>query len=97
MRPLTIVLMDLAMMKPGLVLQKGTDYWRIEQMSRESRKIRHEGRREFRHYEEPVYSWHDDSDGKVVVVAALPDGEQVIFAEVGSVFVPPGRYEAQRT
>jgi hypothetical protein len=87
MKPLFTVLGELAMVRPGLVLQRGPQYWRIENLLRQARR----DIRDPEHHTalgEPVYAW-ETIDGKTVIRSQWPNqGEIIEYAEVGSPLVP---------
>lgn len=88
-RPLPTVLQELSLDKFGLVLVKGKDYYRIEQVAGQARREAKSGHPDVRRYLSAYEFWWDvDPDGKVVIFRDTPLGPEVISAEVGSRSIP---------
>lgn len=88
-RTLFLVLGELAMMSPKLVLVKGSDYYRIEDLVKAARRLTSSAKPEaVLIHRTPQFSWDRDSRGKVVVRQEGPRGIRPVYAEVGSEETP---------
>lgn len=89
MKPLFVVFGELVLLKPWLVLQRGTEYWRIESITRQARRERRGPDPDAqRILNTPVFWWDEDPDGKVVIRSRWDSEERIEYAEPGSAFVP---------
>jgi hypothetical protein len=89
--PLPHVLQDLALVKRGLVLMRGSDYWRIEDAASRARREAASGPVETRAFlSDPRFYWTKDQTGKVVVMEVLADAEVPFSVEPGAIVPVPG-------
>lgn len=89
--PLPVVLQDLALVKRGLVLMRGADYWRIEHAASHARREAASGSEDVRKFlSEPRFFWTTDPIGKVVVMETVAGKEYPYSVEPGSVVDVPG-------
>jgi hypothetical protein len=85
LRPLHVVLAKLLQWYPRLVLSKGRNYWRIEELVRQARGDIEKGPEESRHaLTAPIYRFDEDTLGKVVVWKETGLVRTPVFSEVGS-------------
>lgn len=79
------VLGELLMAKPKLVLVKGSEYYRIEDLVAAARRLVNSARPEaVLIHRTPQFTWDHDGQGKVVVRQEGPRGARPVYAEVGS-------------
>lgn len=89
-KPLLTVLLDLAMIKRGLVLMRGRDYWRIEQVAAHARREAASGHPVTRDYlNAPRFFWTIAPDQKVVIMEKREEGDVPFAVEPGSTFSIP--------
>lgn len=83
--PLPFVLADLALVARGLVVMRGTEYWRIEDASAQARREAASGNPSTRNLlKDPVFSWDVGPDNKIVILKSEPAGQIPYAVEVGS-------------
>lgn len=86
-KPLLTVLLDLAMVKRGLVLMRGPDYWRIEDAAAHARREASSGHPSTRKFlTEPRFFWTIPPDKKVVIMEKKESGDVPFAVEPGSTF-----------
>ncbi len=85
-RALIALLGELTLLRPKLVLQQGTRYWRIEDLLRQARRDRRTEERRAE-LEALLYGLSEDARGKVSI-RNLQSGS-IIFSEVGAVDPAP--------
>lgn len=79
------VLGELLMTKPKLVLVKGAEYYRIEDLVAAARRLVNSAKPEaVLIHRTPQFTWDHDARGKVVVRQEGPRGIRPVYAEVGS-------------
>ena len=84
-KSLLVVLLDLALVKRGLVLMRGQNYWRIENAASQARREAASGSEEARRYlSDPRFFWTKDPSGKVVVIEHVGDEDIPYAVEPGS-------------
>lgn len=84
-RPLLVVLLDLAALKPGLVLLKGKDYWRIEDIAKLARREAKSGPPQTQLFlNEPMFFWMNGPDKKVIIMQMYDDQDVPFAVEPGS-------------
>ncbi len=90
-KPLPVVLEDLALVYPRLVLIKGPEYFRIEDLVKHARKDASSGpARAKKVLAESRFWWEKDPAGKVIVIEMAPEGAVPFLIEVGSQVMASG-------
>lgn len=85
LRPLHVVLAKLLQWHPRLVLSKGRNYWRIEDLVLQARGDLEKGPEESRRaLSVPIYRFDEDALGKIVVWKETGLVGTPVFSEVGS-------------
>lgn len=80
-----MVLARLLQWYPRLVLSKGRDYWRIEDLVRQARGDLEKGPEEARRaLSAPIYRFDEDALGKIVIWKETGSASLPVFSEVGS-------------
>jgi hypothetical protein len=88
--PLPSLLAELALVKRGLVLVRGRDYWRIEEAASQARREAASGPEATKTFlSAPWFFWTTDRLGKVIVVMDRGDEAVTYAVEPGSVEPPP--------
>lgn len=83
LRPLLTVLGDLALIRPGIVMMQGRNYWLVEKLLAQAREDLDVPELE-RALQAPTYWWDEDEHGKAVIWRSVKGQEEAVFAEAGS-------------
>lgn len=84
-KTLFAVLGEVAFFRPSLVLMKGTDYFRIEELIAAARKLASSRSREADLvHRTPTFYWDEDSRKKIVIWEEDQKGARPQYAEPGS-------------
>lgn len=84
-KTLFAVLGEIAFFRPSLVLMKGRDYFRIEELIAAGRKIAHADTQEgILVHQTPNFEWDEDSRKKIVIWQEGSQGRRPVYVEPGS-------------
>lgn len=84
-KSLFTILGEIAYVKPKLVLMKGSDYFRVEELLSAARRLTNKATPDaVLVHRTPQFSWANDGRGKVVVWQTGPKGIRPIYVEPGS-------------
>jgi hypothetical protein len=77
------------LLRHGLVLMRGTQYWVVTNLLDTAREALHKNSEWAQQVLFiPEFWWEIDPQGKAVVWRATPEGPQIVAAEAGSKLVP---------
>lgn len=84
-RPLPTVLAEIALVAPGIVLQRGQDYMRIENAAREARRDAASGPQQVRDFlSASEFYWNFGPEKRIVIYRVTPHGDIPYAAEPGT-------------